>query len=380
MKKFFILPAIMLLTLASISSAFTGGTSPYGVGAKYAAMGGAGSAIVDDIYSTYYNPAGIIKSGYVGLNLNSGAATANMTEMVELLSNATNPAKFFSDNFTRALDINGGLTAALGLNIGKMGFSAISLGNLVFKKDANSLSGGSLAAGLNYELAGTFAYTVNIPYLSYIPFTNVDLGLNFKSVNRITASTSIESAIKSTDKTSTYSGMGYDLGLKGQIDLPLFPISIGLVFKDLGETLTGKEQTITTNYGITGNITSQITAEAALPASVSPVTTVIGASATIPMGIFSIFSPLPISQIKISDDMEFVGGSNPFSINHLGIEVPIMFGLIHLRGGMVSGGSSASPISMTTYGAGFWGVNVAMTSDANNSKNNSTLVDLSISF
>jgi len=56
MKK--IVLACMLLGLC-ISSvyAFPSGSIPYGVGAKYAAMGGAGAAIVDDISCAYFNPA-----------------------------------------------------------------------------------------------------------------------------------------------------------------------------------------------------------------------------------------------------------------------------------------------------------------------------------
>ena len=52
--------AVALLSSASFAL-------PYGVGARFAAMGGAGSALVEDAYSTYYNPAGMARAQKMSL-------------------------------------------------------------------------------------------------------------------------------------------------------------------------------------------------------------------------------------------------------------------------------------------------------------------------
>ena len=87
MKKLTVL-ALLLSFLVPSVLALQPGLMPAGVGAKYVAMGGAGSAIVDDICSAYYNPAGIVKTGNVELKIGAGAATDAMNDLMS--QNAVN--------------------------------------------------------------------------------------------------------------------------------------------------------------------------------------------------------------------------------------------------------------------------------------------------
>lgn len=374
MKKFVVL--ILFAILGSPAFALQGGIAPYGVSARFAGMGGAGAALVDDISSAYYNPAGIVSTGFFGTSTNAGAATQGMNELIMLLSNSDNPAKFFSDNFSKALDINGTLSGLSGINSGKFGISIMPAGSLSLKKDANVINGGTLNAMLNYDIAGTFGYSIPIPY---IPMTSSAIGANVKSANSIRITTNVESPIKSTSTVKTYSGMGYDVGLKGSLDTPIMPVFIGIVVRDIGETLSGSQKTITTNYNLDGSIKDENEIQATIPGMTIPTTTVIGIAAKVSLGALGMMSQIP-TDFKVAADMDFVGGSSPYSVTHMGMELPVFFGIGSLRGGIISGGPASSPIAITTYGIGLPGINFASIMDSKNSKNNSIVVDLGMGF
>ncbi|KPJ69009.1 hypothetical protein AMJ44_04905 [candidate division WOR-1 bacterium DG_54_3] len=369
MKK--IVLACMLLGLC-ISSvyAFPSGSIPYGVGAKYAAMGGAGAAIVDDISCAYFNPAGILKTGSFGLKIGAGAATEGMNELIKASSGANDPAKFFSDNFDKTVNINGGLNTMIGLNISKVGLSVIPITTLVLSKPtAGTIVGSSITASAAYEAIATLGYGLSFPGL---PFASLDLGANIKSVNSIDGSSTVTSATSSTDQVTTLSGIGFDIGAKASIDTLAIPLSVALVMKDIGETLKGKTKTITTTYNpITGDITNQSETETDAPDHTSPTTLVIGASTKVP-GV----------GLRVALDIDSVSGSgSSYSVTHLGIEYPLLV-MVALRAGVISGGPGGS-ISMTTLGAGFdlgLGLNIAMMIDGKNSKNNSTILDFGFAF
>jgi len=346
------------------------GLIPYGVGAKYAGMGGAGSALVDDMSCAYYNPAGIVKSS-VELKIGAGAATDGLSDMIGVLGSASNPSKFIVDNYSKKLDLNGNINAIVGLKVAGIGLSWIPVGSLTLLKDANQLVG-TASAGLNHEAILTLGYSLGLPIVN---LANVDLGLNVKSANSIGAtSAGVLSGTNTifTDTITNRSGMGFDIGAKAEINTIVMPFSVAIVMKDIGETLKGTVQTTVSTYDATQTRTGQTSSSVNAPDVTSPTTLVIGAATAIP-GI----------GLKVALDLDSISGSGTsYSLTHLGLEYPIL-GIVALRAGTVSGGPGGSSISQTTIGAGFnlgIGLNFAMIMDGKNSKNNSTIVDCGFAF
>jgi hypothetical protein len=369
-----IVSVLLLSFIASVGLALPSGLIPAGIGAKYSAMGGAASAIVDDITCAYYNPAGIVKAKNIELKIGAGAANDAAGQLTSTFGNTSDPAKFLADNFGKDLNINGGFNAIVGLNTGKVGLSVIPVATLNLQKAAGTIVG--TAVGLsNIEGLLTLGYNFGVPMFP----AGLDVGASIKSGNLIGATstgTAIPGGFTSTDQIQTYSGVGFDLGASANLDIPFMPLSAAIVLRDIGETLKGKVKNITTNYNSSGAITSQTTSsETDGPDITIPATTVIGVAGTIP--VYNIKVALDLDNIAASSSY----GNAAYSVTHLGLEYPLL-GIIALRAGLVSGGNGGS-ISQTTIGAGFnlgAVVNFAMIFDGKNSKNNSTSIDCGFAF
>lgn len=359
-----IIVAFSLLGLfVSSSFAIQSGLLPYGIGARYAGMGGAASAIVDDITSAYYNPAGIVKSGRVELKLGAGAATAGLADILKVASNASDPAKFIADNVTNTININGGVNGLVGLNIARIGVTVIPLGNLSLVKVPGF--NGNATARFAYEGILTMGYGLSTPIL---PVASLDLGLNVKYIGSVLANSGAALNLASNSITNL-SGTGFDIGAKAKIDTFAIPFSAAIVIKDLGASLSGKTKSNTTTYNpITGTTSNSADVETDASAT-SPTTLVIGASTTIP-GI----------GLKVAADIDSVSGSGAsYSVTHLGVEYPLT--VVALRAGYVTGNNGN--ISMTTIGAGFnffGNLNIAMIMDGKDSNNNSMIFDTGFAF
>lgn len=357
--------ALLLLGLFVPSVfAIPSGFLPYGVGARFAGMGGAGSALCDDITSAYFNPAGIVDSGRVDVKLGAGVATQGMNDLINVVSQANDPAKFFSSNFNKAININGNFNALLGFSANKIGLSVIPVGNLYINKPAAGLVG-SIGAAAFTDIAATMGYGFSTPGL---PFGKLNFGASVKSANQIMASSIANGGTStSSDQVINYSGIGFDVGAKAVFDTMVIPFSVALVMKDLGETLSGTVQNVTTTYDNQGNITNQTKTQGNAPSYTSATTMVIGAATKIP-GV----------GLKVAADLDSVSGAGlSYSVTHLGVEYPIV-GIVALRAGYISGGQNGS-ISQTTIGAGFnffASANIALMMDGKDSKNNSTIFDL----
>ena len=362
--------ACLILGLIASSSAFAmpSGILPYGVGAKYAAMGGAGASLVDDIAAAYYNPAGMYRSGGMDLKIGAGTASDGSDQLMKVFGNMTNPAKFLSDNFSSSLDINGNANAMLGLSIANIGLSVMPAGNLRLLKAANTLDGTILGGGYS-DSALTFGYGLKIPYLA-----KAGVGINLKYIHNAAVSAAVAASGATTTMTNTvtqYSGMGFDVGLQGTLDvIPTAPISVAVVYKDLASNLNGTAQVSAGTFNtLTGaEITPMTTVSDGPIAGTSvPSTLVIGASGQI-----------PLIGLKVAADIDTIGGNTPYSVTHIGLEYPLAMGLVNLRIGKISG----SNVDMFTYGAGILKdtINIAMISDNKNSKNNQMIADVHIGF
>lgn len=361
---------LMCLFVASAAMAMPGGTIPYGITAKYAAMGGAGSALVDDVAAAYYNPAGMAEAQAIALKIGLGTASEGMNDLMQTLGSASDPSKFILDNYANAINVNGSANLFVGLHLLKTGISVISTPMVSISKLANTANGNASAL-LNGEGAVTLGYGVGLPYLG-----SANIGANIKYILQGSGTAVVAGATSSTT-TMTYTGMGYDIGLQTKVGaIPMIPsLDVALVLKDLGETLNGNMSTTSKTINpATGAVISETKSpDTPIAGVTSPTTLVIGAATKIP-GI----------GLKVAADLDNVSGGTAgvsYSVTHLGVEYPVMMGVVNLRAGLISGGPGGN-ISMTTYGAGILGdmINVAMVSDGKNSKNNQMMADVHIGF
>ncbi|MFA5105137.1 MAG: hypothetical protein WC527_08185 [Candidatus Margulisiibacteriota bacterium] len=369
MKKF--LSVCLVLAFASSAAfAMTPAALPHGPSARFAAMGGAGSALVDDVTSAYYNPAGMAEAQAMAIKIGAGAATDGLNDMINTLSSAGDPSKFILDNYANALDLNGSANIMIGLDIFKTGISFIPAATLNVSKNANSADGSATATAMG-EGVVTIGRGVSVPYLG-----SLNAGANIKYVADTFGAATVAGAT-STTLTSAYTGMGFDLGVQGQVDsIPTMPISVGVVYRDIAETLKGKTSTTTKTIDpATGQVLSESkTPDTDLPDQITPTTLVIGAAAKIPVVGATVAIDL--------DNVAAASAAQAYSVTHIGLEYPVAMGMVNLRAGTISGGPSGSPINMTTYGAGILGnmINIAMITDNNDKKNNQTMFDIGFGF
>ena len=226
MKRALMVSLVLALS-ASAGFALTGGTAPLGFGAKYAAMGGAGSAIVDDITAAYYNPAGIVGGSHTELKLGAQAATDGLDKLISAIAGVSDPAKYMSDNYANNIDVNGGLNAIVGLQLADIGLSVMPVSTFSLTKPANSLAG-TMAGAANYDIALTLGTSYVIPGL---PIARLDLGANLKSAN-MTNVANIISGLSGSGTVTTRNGIGFDLGAKAQLENLPIPLSVAIVLKD----------------------------------------------------------------------------------------------------------------------------------------------------
>ncbi|HVN67334.1 MAG TPA: hypothetical protein VMT55_03105 [Candidatus Sulfotelmatobacter sp.] len=374
MKKALIVSAIIGFCASSVFAM----TFTTGVGAKYGAMAGAGAAIVDDITCAYYNPAGITDTGRMELKIAAGAATQGLNDIINALGSSNDPAKFLADNFNKTVNISGGFNSFIGINVAKIGLSVIPTANLYLNKPtAGTLNGTTMQASGGYEGLVTLGYSFKTPFVN---IASLNVGANIKSTNYAIGGSTVTGATSSTDITATESGTAFDVGVKAKINTPVIPFSAGIVIRDINATLKGNSQTNTTTYNpITGAATTVTGSQTAAPDSTIGQTTVIGAATVI-----------PVYNLKVAVDLDNIADSSYIgttvkggNLTRIGLEYPVLGGILALRAGQVSGNVANSDVSQTTYGLGFqFGavINVAMMTDNKNSNNNSTMVDCGFAF
>ena len=314
------------------------------IGAKIGGMGGAGVANATDLSAVYYNPAGLMKAGRAEFKLSLNPSYSDYTNLVDAFNKSTDPSEILQDNFATDLSFQGDLAGMVGLNINKIGISALILplgdnagdtlsatNTVNINKPANALQAGATYA-VRQDTVLTLGYTFSLPGL---PIASLDTGVNLKSINAVygTLNASV------TDTTSPYrkgsgTGTAFDLGARTSLDVPVVgSLAVGLALRDVGGQINyeRKEEIFYFN-----NVTQTITkgAETALPdksVTLNP-TTVIGAAATI-----------PTINLGVAADLEFAKSE---TITHLGVEYPIMPNVLIGRAGLASGSS----ISKTTLG------------------------------
>ena len=353
MKKLALVLSFVFL-FASVSYAQIPG------GARLAAMGNAGTAVANDISSAYYNPAGLMSTNtrWMKLKIGAGAAMTGMNSLLALASQSTDLNTFMFNNFSNAIDANGTAGAFLGFEAGKFGLSVIAEGSLAGSKIANSANG-SASAGVNYDVVLTMGTTLNLPML---PMGFADVGLNLKQVNQINSSTAIVAT------TATYgqgigTGYGIDLGLRTGLDTPIAPIAVGLVIKDLMETINTTTTSRIDTVDITDGSYTKGTATETTSSTPISSTVVIGAA-----------TQIPGYGTTVALDYASALGTAEW---RLGLEQSIIPFFLTGRAGLISGTNTAK----TTLGLGldFLGsLNAAYIIDGKNSQDTVLIVDFTL--
>jgi len=364
MKKFLVV-ALLFGLLVSMASA------QQLIGAKASGMGGAGVANVTDLASVYYNPAALmesnVKAGEVKIAL--GAAYSKPDKLIDAMSKASDPATFLLDNYANDLTFSGSLNGIVGLNIRKIGLSVLPMVMASVSKPALS-TGGTVNAMVRYDTVVTVGTNYSVPFL---PIGEVAVGANIKSIaatnGSITANVSPDPRLSSGNKTiQTGSGVGFDIGALASLDVPMVTsFKAGIVMRDLGESIkyTNKSQFSYINQ-ITGKVTFDAEVQGADTTQNINSSTAIGASAVVP-GI----------GLVVAGDIEM---ANPDTNIHMGVEYPMLLGMIILRAGVASGPN----LGLTTIGAKLnlpiMGLDLAMISNSKQTDLSSMVVDINIGF
>lgn len=354
------------------------------IGARQSGMGGTGVASAVGLSAVAYNPAGILKGPRGEFLLSLGAASQGLDQIANSFSKANDPAQFMVDNFGNDLSANGSLSGILGFNFNHLGVSLLVPGvNAALNKSAGSLAGSVNAVGTS-ALVLTLGRSFSTPML---PFASLDVGTNLKAINAASGTlTIVGTPIPLNPVTATQtiwqgSGMGFDLGAKASLDIPMLSnFSLGIALRNLSQSISYKPKSRTDTYSVaaigdTPTVTKGTEVEGAETTANYPTSTVIGAAGSVP-GI----------GLNLAMDIESISGGTGAlaaasdTITHIGAEYPLMLGAMVLRAGVASGQN----VSLTTIGAK---INVPLFKleltniiDGKNSKNTSYVVDVGVAF
>jgi len=351
------------------------------IGARPGGMGGAGVASTKDLTSVYYNPAGLMQAGAFEFRLSAAPSYTQKSyqQVMDAFSKATDISKFLQDNYANDLSFSGDVAGLIGLNIAKVGVTAIALplGNYAgdvlagtnsinFNKPANQLQG-SANYGARYDYVLTLGHSFSTPFLP----ASLDAAVNLKAINATYGT--LNAAVTDTSSThykGTGTGTAFDVGLKANVNLPfLASAAVGVTMRDLSGQINYKRKS-ETYYFNTSLLTPTVTkgAESDLADKSVPLdsSTAIG-----------IAGQIPVINLGVAADIEM---SKNDTITHLGLEYPLFMNLLTLRAGLASGNS----VAKTTLGAKInlpiLAIEAASIMDSKNSSFTGWIADIALGF
>jgi hypothetical protein len=203
------------------------------VGARYAAMGGSGEVVANDVFAIYWNPAGLTElrglTRYSAVDIQQKARKGDVADISE------QELTQFSEESGERFFVQVGMSAAMldvERNAGFFGF-ACSLFKGVFGLGVYSIYSPDIESRDQYgNYLGDLNYISSVGYLSYA-FTVggvASLGISTKVLYERIGNT-------------TYAGVGADIGVQVYV-LPF--IKVGFMAQDLGSGLypAGKYSTV----------------------------------------------------------------------------------------------------------------------------------------
>ncbi len=326
MKKLAVMGIIMLFMFTLVGTA--GATN---VTARAYGMGGAFTGVADDMSSVIYNPAGLSRSGFLGLQANLGLTTPSLDEFEDLrdLIDYMGDADFDSDDpidtadtvddvfakFPEKIQIDGQLFA--GLNMVSLGAALNIQNNFVTARDETS-------AWVQNTATSEGIVSVGKEFLTLPGGGPLIVGTNFKYMRTDFAKYEVDTV---NSQTSTIvadgSGMGLDVGVLAELSDTL---QVGAMVKNLWAqeyTLSGDE-TVYTFDEVSGDWTEQpetVYERTETPGSVMRV----GASLKIPSVNATIAADIDNFPVLTDNDQDM--------IVHLGMEKNLLWNGVTLRAG-----------------------------------------------
>ena len=320
MRKIFLALLIFFLT--------SGSAFAFGMGARAMAMGGAYTALANDITAAYWNPAGLVHSDIKMFDAMAGnGIDANFG--LDKFAEFTNPNKMVRDYWNRDADLSGNVNGIGGMSVSKIGISYIPWANVSFSKNAANTDV-NFEGVLKRSYALTFGGTFKTPFF----YSPISLGTNIRYVYgqmyRIEYSGGA-SPLKITNADGQ--GLGLDLGAQADIAPN---IKIGLALRDLltGFPWSGKTNLYTSYVG-GGNLPLPYAKENFEETEKAPAHIVLGIASDIP------------AIALVSADIEY---ADPYSDVHFGVEKKFFMDIFALRVGYYT--EAINRTSKLTYGCG----------------------------
>ncbi len=248
--------SVLLLCFAS-----NAGATSIGIGARSIAMGGAYSALANDITAAYWNPAGLVHSDLlVGDGMIDFGYDGNIP-YTELLDAVQNPEDFMLGAKGKSYNINAYVNSIAGGSVAKIGVSLIPWGTVTFTKPGADGVPPDFPIDIDARLKTSLAVTVGSSIDSPFPvFSKLSVGANVKSISGQMYKAHADPPSGPTGPiqiiTANGSAIGLDLG--AQADITPFT-TVGIVLRDVlqGFTWSGtkKDQQIDDNLQLTGPVT-----------------------------------------------------------------------------------------------------------------------------
>ena len=366
----------MILSLLLIFLVVSTASAQVLIGSKATGMGGAGVANVTDLTAAYYNPAGLMKSGNVELLISASPSYTDYQQVLDAFQEATDPASFFITNYSNALAFDGDVTGQVGFSLAKIGVSYIALplgsaagdtlpqnNSIYIEKPADSLQA-TASYATRYDLVLTLGRTFAPAFLP----ASLDVGVNLKSISALYGIIDADLLAPSSPYTKgTGTGTAIDLGVRTNLDLPLFgSAAVGASVRDLmGKIKYSRTQQ---TYYFTGTDTITKSAEADLADKEVTLHTPI---------TFGFASNIAAIGLGLAADIEMAKNE---TITHVGLEYPILARLIILRGGYMTGALTKK----TTFGAKvnlpLLTIDAAMVMDSNNTNRKAWTANVGLSI
>ncbi len=346
MKRILFLLMALFLIPFYISPAW--GTST-GAGARAIGMGGAYTAVADDVYAPYWNPAGIVQTPYVGFTFGGGfqGDLEKLSDVQSALSDNEMPAR---EDMNQSYLLNGYLgftTRYFALS----GYGDLQLNTIM--DDTQNVGVGTNMTGEGYGVA-TIAFIIE---------RTLAIGINFKSVyaahgeanlppfpDYATATPDDLNNYEATVSYNTGTGTAYDLGTLFRLTPEL---TVGLMARNVFSQIdsdSGTTNTYKLDYSDPNNLKLATPTKSNYSHSIEiPKTYTLG------------FAYRPFETTMLAADVESITNTNNDQTRfHFGLEQTALWDVLALRLGCFTNKGEAMSY---TSGLGFqlWvlGINAA---------------------